>query len=144
MVTMWLVVEPGFNSVWFPILLLTSRTDSSLFAEKYCIFACIRKDLETFRNIPAGLQFFSQDYFYYFTKEGDAWEMKQLVVGTQLVPWVVIVHSLSCIQLFVTPWTEARQASLVQRVIILKLNSVFPPKGKYFHCICELDPKRLG
>ena len=45
----------------------------------------------------------------------------------------------SCIQLFATPWTEAHQASLVQRVIRLKPNSVFPPEAKYFRCTCELE-----
>ena len=28
------------------------------------------------------------------------------------MPFIVVVHSLSCVQLFATPWTTARQASL--------------------------------
>ena len=38
---------------------------------------------------------------------------KCLIDSIRLLTWVVaVVQSLSCVQLFVTPWTAARQASL--------------------------------
>ena len=52
---------------------------------------------------------------------------KCLIDSIRLLTWVVaVVQSLSCVQLFVTPWTAARQASLSFTISLslLKLMSI--------------------
>ena len=55
----------------------------------------------------------------------------------------VVVHSLSCVQLFVTPWNAARQASLffIISQSLLKLmfvESVMPSNHLILWCLCLL------
>ena len=49
---------------------------------------------------------------YYHDNEATKWENSCHIYHKHLWPVVVVVQSLSHVQLFVTPWTEAHQASL--------------------------------
>ena len=50
----------------------------------------------------------------------------ETVLGSVLQGWVVVVESLSCVQLFATPWTAALQAplSFTVSLSLLKLTSI--------------------
>ena len=59
--------------------------------------------------------------------------------------FVVAVQSLSCIQLFVTPWTEAHQASLPFTISqslrkLISIESVMPSNHRILYCPLLLLP----
>ena len=69
------------------------------------------------------------------TNLGKGWGFPGIGPLSTFWPFLVLVQSLSCVQLFVTPWTEARQASLTFPIFhsLLKLMSIelVMPKKTY-------------